>query len=81
MRRAGKPMGIIYCGSYDCIHCNPDNNICDADEVFLNTANIMTAWEGRQDFWRCKQYEISEKTRRLYEQFEKFLKEQGLEAL
>ena len=49
----------IYCASIDCEY-NGDNNVCMAREISMSDHYIMTLWEGRQHFNRCKVYKESD---------------------
>ena len=62
-------MPKLFCGASDCIY-NDNRNKCTAKEVYLNDLSIMTLWEGRHHLWRCKQYEMSEKAKKIAEMME-----------
>ena len=65
-------MPKIICGAVDCEH-NRDGYHCDADKIVLSEHSVMTVWEGRQQFWKCDQYEMSEQSKRLYEEFKRLI--------
>ena len=48
----------IYCAAIDCEHRKEDGR-CAAKEVFLSDHSIMTVWEGRMRFQRCKAWQKS----------------------
>ena len=48
----------IYCAAIDCEYYREDGR-CTAKTVFLSDHSIMTVWEGRQRFQRCKTYQKS----------------------
>lgn len=73
-------MSKIICASSDCEYLGI-NNRCLLSNVTLSEHFIHTVHEGLQHFWRCKQYEKSEESKRLEEQFTKLLKEQGMEVI
>lgn len=72
-------MGIV-CGAVDCKH-NGEMNECELKKITLNDCYYHTVNEGIQHFWRCKQYEKSEETKRIEELFMELLKEQGMEII
>ena len=49
---------VIHCAALDCEY-NNDNYECIAPEINLSDHYIMTVWEGRQHFNRCKTYNES----------------------
>ena len=57
-------MTKITCAEVTCRH-NDDNNVCQAKRVSLSAHNIATVNEGRQDFWRCQQYEMDERSKEI----------------
>lgn len=48
----------IYCAATDC-EFNGDKGICTAKKVALSWSSIMTLWDGRQQFNKCKTYQKS----------------------
>ena len=52
----------VYCGSIECKY-NSSTNRCTAKKIVLSSHSILTVWDGRQDFWRCGNYEMSEESR------------------
>ena len=54
----------VYCAAVDCKY-NSDTNRCTAKSISLYSHSVMTVWEGRQEFWRCKNYELSDEAKRL----------------
>ena len=65
----------VYCGAIDCVH-NSNTNRCTAKKVVLSSHSVMTVWEGRQEFWRCKQYEMSEEARRVLAELDALMEQQ-----
>lgn len=51
-------MPKIFCAAMDC-EFNGDDGKCHAKEVALSDHSIMTLWEGRQRFQKCKTYQKS----------------------
>lgn len=51
-------MTKIICARLECKH-NKDT-ICKARCVEMSDHFILTVWEGRQEFLKCKTYEMSE---------------------
>lgn len=64
----------IYCASAECKY-NSNTGRCTAKRVELSFHSVNTLWEGRQDFWKCKSYEMSEESKRIMDQFAKMMKE------
>lgn len=49
----------VYCAAVECKN-HSDTNRCTAKKITLSSHSIMTLWDGRQEFLKCKQYEMSE---------------------
>ena len=49
----------VYCAAAECKY-HSDTNRCTAKRITLSSHSVMTLWDGRQDFLKCKQYEMSE---------------------
>ena len=45
-----------------------------AKEIKLTSGNIATVWEGRQDVWWCKSFEMSEEAKAIIEKFKEIVK-------
>ena len=67
-------MTKIKCPSGECKY-NSKSNICQAKTISLSWQSIMTKWEGRQEYWKCKEYEPSDKYKELEQQFKKMIEE------
>lgn len=52
----------VYCGAIECKY-NNDRNRCTAGKIVLSSHSVMTVWEGRQDFWKCKNFELSDQSK------------------
>ena len=52
-------MPKIFCAAMDC-EFNGDDGKCHAKEVALSDHSIMTRWEGRQRYQKCKTYQKSQ---------------------
>ena len=65
-------MTKIKCPSGECIH-NSDSNVCQAKSISLEWFSIMTKWEGRQEYWKCKEYELSDEYKVMAHQFKKIM--------
>lgn len=69
----GGEMGImpkVYCATIECKYWK-DNNTCGAKEISLSDHSVMTLYDGRQHFHKCKSFEESEEAaeiRRFLEQ-------------
>jgi hypothetical protein len=66
-------MTKITCTCFDCKYCSPTAE-CEAKEIKLTSGNIATLWEGRQDVWWCKSFEMSEEAKEIIETMKKILK-------
>lgn len=66
-------MPKITCTCFDCKYCD-DNAQCTAEEIKLKSGNIATVWEGRQDVWWCKSFEMSDFSKQIREQINNLLK-------
>ena len=58
----------VYCAAVECKY-NGNSNKCTAKKISLSSHSVMTLWEGRQDFWKCKNYEVSDEYVALIKQF------------
>ena len=65
-------MTKIVCAAVGCKY-NDDDNVCTAPKVAMSEHSIMTLYDGRQQFWKCKQYEESEISKYVTEQFKKLI--------
>ena len=54
---------IVVCPCIECKH--NDNNQCKADKIVMSNHRVSTVWEGRQNYWKCKMYELSELAKQL----------------
>ena len=48
----------VTCASVECKY-NGKNYQCTKNHINLSSHSIMTYWDGRQEFWKCKNYEPS----------------------
>lgn len=62
-------MPKIHCAAVDCKY-NSKNNTCTAKEIYMSDHSIMTMHDGRQHFWRCKQYEMDEEAKKFLENWD-----------
>lgn len=65
-------MTVIKCGSVDCKH-NDDSNICQKSNIALSDCYYHTVNDGLQHFWRCRQYEKSDRAKQIEKQMKEFL--------
>ena len=63
-------MTKVLCAASECKHNN--DNRCTLKKLSLSWCSIVTLHDGRQEFFKCKQYEMSEESQKLLEQIEKF---------
>lgn len=68
----------IYCAASDCKFCN-EKGVCTEKTVFLSWHSVMTKYEGRQEFNRCKSYEMSDEAKEILERLQKYLNERGIQ--
>lgn len=61
-------MSKIICPCAECVH-NGKRNVCNAKKVEFIFRNMATVNEGRIDMWVCKQYELSDETKALMNNF------------
>lgn len=54
----------VYCAALECKY-HSDTNRCTAKKITLSSHSVMTVWNGRQEFLKCKQYEMSEEYKSL----------------
>lgn len=66
-------MTEIICACFDCKFCN-ENAQCTAKEIKLTSGNIATVWEGRQDVWWCKSFEMSDEAKVFQQRIKEILK-------
>lgn len=66
-------MPKVYCAASDC-KWNDVNCRCRAKEIHLADNYVMTVYDGRQHFNRCHDYEMSEESRRIIEQFKELMR-------
>lgn len=69
-------MTKITCTCWDCKFCNEDSQ-CTAKEIKLTNGNISTVWEGRQDVWWCKSFEMSKEAQKNQEIIKKIFEKGG----
>ena len=67
-------MTKVYCGAMDC-EFNGDNGVCHAKKIALSDSSVVTAWEGRQRYQKCKSYQKSQETIEMEQFFTKAVME------
>lgn len=65
-------MTRITCAADDCEYCG-NGNRCTAKSIALSDHSIMTYWDGRQRFQRCKSYKKSQRAAELERMFQKMV--------
>lgn len=65
-------MPKVICASLECKY-NGKGYQCTAKKITMSEHYMLTVNEGRQHFWRCKQYEKSEDMERFEEQFKRMM--------
>lgn len=68
----------IYCAAFDCKFCN-DKGVCTEKSIALSWHSVMTKYEGRQEFNRCKSYEMSDEAREMQKRIQKCMSERGIQ--
>ena len=61
-------MPTVYCASIECKRNN--KNKCTAKVLTLNESHLHTVWNGVEQVWRCKQFEMSEEAKRMKAEME-----------
>lgn len=69
-------MTKIFCSDSSCKFIN-DQGRCTAKTVTIGWSSVMTVYEGRQDFHRCKTYEESEKAKEIKAFLDKVQRREG----
>lgn len=59
----------IYCAAIDCAFYREKDGRCTADTVCFSDHSVMTVWEGRQRFQRCKTYQKSKEMAEMENRF------------
>ena len=57
----------VYCASQECKY--NDRNRCTAVTISLSWHSVLTIFEGRQEFLKCKQFKMSERYKQIEEKF------------
>ena len=71
-------MPIVYCAAIECKH-HDDNNRCRAKTINLSEALLHTVWNGVQQVWKCKQFELSDEAKRIRAELEKYTMERDVD--
>ena len=66
-------MPKVYCAAMDC-EFNSDKGLCTAKSIALSSASVMTVWEGRQDYNKCKTFQKSQEAIRIQEIVDQYYK-------
>lgn len=65
---------VVICAAIDCKYHN-DNNVCLAKRILLNFSSVMTVWNGRQEFLKCRTFEKSSEAQDIEDAIRKYLEE------
>lgn len=68
-------MTKIYCADVSC-EFNNDKGVCSQKTVCLGWSSVMTVWDGRQEFHRCKSYQKSKQSIEIESQMRKYMEDQ-----
>ena len=72
-------MTKIVCACTECKY-NDDRNRCTAKDVELSWHSVVTMHDGRQEFLKCKTYQIDDRSRELAEKLSEFMRKHSLQA-
>ncbi len=61
-------MAKIICANSLCKY-NNDKNVCTAKTAEMSWHSVMTVHDGRQEFLKCKTYEMDERSKEIENQF------------
>lgn len=61
-------MAKIICANSMCKY-NNDKNVCTAKTAEMSWHSVMTIHDGRQEFLKCKTYEMDERSKEIENQF------------
>ena len=64
-------MTKVYCANIACKYLD-DDNMCQNNKIGLSYHSVVTVNDGRQEFARCKQYEMSADAKRIYNGFKEY---------
>lgn len=64
-------MTKVYCADPSCKYCD-DNGVCTQKKIGLSWHSVVTVYDGRQEFNRCKMYHKSERSVALEKAMESF---------
>ena len=59
----------VVCATLECKW--NDDGVCELKKIELQWNSVVTLWDGRQEFNRCKMYEESDDAKRIREKWEK----------
>ena len=65
-------MNGLICAADDCLY--NDKHRCISKRVNLSDHSVITVHEGRQHFWRCRNYEMSEHAKQVEEQMKAIMR-------
>lgn len=65
-------MPKVKCAAVDCKY-NSNKNTCTAKSIKLGWTSCMTMWNGRQEFWKCSNYEMSDESKEIMDEFNKII--------
>ena len=66
-------MTNVFCATIECKYNTSGE--CKKEAISLSGESCMTLWQGRQQFWRCKDFEMSEEAAEMFAKFDKMIKE------
>ena len=55
----------VFCACTECKY-NDDEHMCTRDAIEMSWHSVMTIWNGRQEFMKCKQYEMSDEAKHIF---------------
>ena len=67
-------MTKVYCADSSC-EFNDDHGVCTQKKIALSYQSVMTVWDGRQEYHRCRMYQQSKHSREIEAFFKKKMEE------
>lgn len=64
-------MPVVKCAAIECKYNK--NSVCKAEKISLSSGRVHTVWNGVEDVWRCRRFELSEDAKRVKELLAKII--------
>ena len=72
-QNGGKTMPKLWCSTLECVHNK--NSQCTARRVYFSDGRVHTIHNGYMQYWRCGNYEQSERSKVFESEIKKFFAE------